>query len=478
MKSEKKVVSRRKFMAESAGATAGLALAAGIGSPAILRGQNLNNTVGVGLIGIGIRGKNLLRSIGFPHPRWLERQAARRPNAPKPRKVEGVRINGVCEVYKSYLRYGIEASGGGAAGYDDYRRMLDDKDIDAVVIATPDHWHAAMAIDASSAGKAVYCEKCMTHNVDETLVMVDTIKRNRTVFQIGHQNRQSLTYRYAREKIIDTGMLGKINLVQTFTNRSDPNGAWIYPIPDDAGPKTVDWQKWLGKAPKRAYDNVRVFRWRCYWDYGTGLAGDLLTHEFDAVNMMLDLGIPDSAVATGGIYLWKENREVPDVFQVAFEYPERGLTVTYAATLGSSFRRGRTIMGMDATLDFSDGINVYPDRNSKTFQNHITETRRKFREMEKRTKSINEALEAVTSATERWTLDKGLMFTYSPEGQVVDATHLHFRNFIEAVRAGDPGLCLGDIETGYHEAIAAHMATASYKRGRQVHWDPERRRII
>ena len=98
--------------------------------------------------------------------------------------------------------------------------------------------------------------------------------------------------------------------------------------------------------------------------------------------------------------------------------------------------------------------------------------------MEKRTKSINEALEAVTSATERWTLDKGLMFTYSPEGQVVDTTHLHFRNFIEAVRADDPGVCLGDIETGYHEAIAAHMATASYKRGRQVHWDPERRRII
>ncbi len=159
-----------------------------------------------------------------------------------------------------------------------------------------------MAIDAANAGKHIYLEKCMTRTIGEAISLRDAVKNNNVVFQLGHQGRQRDLNLKAKE-LIDKGTLGKITLIETTTNRNDPFAAWVWPIHEKASRDTIDWDQFQGPAPENVpYSAERFFRWRCYWAYGTGMCGDLLTHEYDAVNSILNLGIPQSAAASGGIY--------------------------------------------------------------------------------------------------------------------------------------------------------------------------------
>ena len=195
-------------------------------------------------------------------------------------------------------------------------------DIDAVIIAAPDHWHGPMTIEAAKHGKHVYCEKPMTWTVPETYEVVKAVKENNIIFQLGHQGRQTESYVKAKEAI-DKNILGKISLIEVTTNRNSPDGAWVYDIHPDASEKNIDWKQFIGQAPWHEFSLERFFRWRCWWDYSTGLSGDLLTHEYDAMNQILGLGIPDSATSSGGIYFYKDGRTVPDVLHTIFEFSEK-----------------------------------------------------------------------------------------------------------------------------------------------------------
>jgi predicted dehydrogenase len=353
--------------------------------------------------------------------------------------------------------------------------MLESRDIDAVLIATPDHWHAQMTIDAVQAGKHVYCEKALTRTAEETFRVVRAVKNSDVVFQLGHQNRQLESYQKAKE-IVQKGVLGKITLVETTTNRNDPIGAWVYGIHPDASPETIDWEQFQEPAPNKVpFSKERFFRWRCWFDYGTGLSGDLFSHEYDAVNQILDLGIPKSAMASGGIYFFKDGRDVPDVFQVVFEYPDRDLTLIYSATLASDRARGKVLMGHDAAMEVGSGIRVIVDTGSTRFKDLLEE-----RVVDNELPILSyrpgyKGVDAITSPTEEYFASRGLLFTYKA-GRRVSTLHLHAAEWLDCIRTGKAPSC--GIDRGFEESITCHMATESYLRGRKVEWDPIRQKIV
>ncbi len=478
--------SRRIFLKNTAKGTAGLVLGSSISTFAarkkFSRKNSPNDTIGIGIIGPGGRGRGLLASIGFVHPdakKRRSRSVETRSGVSEEFELPNLELRGACDVYEGNLNKTMEiakASGSRATAYKDYRKLLENKDIDVVIIATPDHWHAPVTIDAANAGKDIYVEKCMTHNIPETKNLVKAVKVNKRILQLGHQGRQSEIYKRAKE-LVEQGTLGNITLVQTFTNRNTPNGAWVYNIPDDASTKTVDWGRYLGNAPWREFDPRRVFRWRLFWDYGTGLAGDLMTHEWDGVDHILNVGIPHSVVSSGGIYYYKDGRDVPDVWQVTMEYPERDLTVTYNATLANSHRRGQLYMGSDATMNMTGGLNVYVDKNSKRYADKIRNGELKLlNPMLAFQAESGRKIEEITSATEKWTIDKGLLYTFTSEGRMVNTTMLHLKEFLDCVRSRAKTSCNEDV--GFNEAITAHMATQSYLQGRKITWNPKRKDIV
>src|SRR5690606_28359659 len=370
--------------------------------------------------------------------------------------------------------------------YRTYEELIASPDIDAVVIATPDHWHAPMAIAAARAGKHVYVEKPMTHMLSETYELYNTIKETGIVFQVGHQHRQTQSFLTAIDAI-NKGVLGHISLIQTNTNRNDDNGAWQYDIHENANPQTVDWNQFLGNAPEIPWNPERFFRWRKWWEYGTGLSGDLLTHDFDRINCLLKMGIPKAVVATGGIYTHNDGREVPDVFQVVMEYPdffmgssqekgkERGMTFMYSATLGNQYDRGTILMGHDGTMELGNSMIIYADprstRYADWFKNRLVSEDVPLYSYDPRAKG----LDGVTSATARYFADKGLLLTYR-DGRRVDSTHLHIREWLSCIRNGGKPSC--GIDEGFQEAIAAHMGTLSLKTGQRVEWDADNRSIV
>jgi predicted dehydrogenase len=362
-----------------------------------------------------------------------------------------------------------------ATRYRSYTDMLESGEVDAVIIATPDHWHSQMTIDAASAGVHVYCEKCMTRTEDEAHAMHRAVQNSDIVFQLGHQNRQSESHIKARE-IIAANILGPITLVETTTNRNSPWGAWVWDIHEKGNPQTIDWAQFEGPAPHKVpFSLERFFRWRCWYDYGTGLSGDLLSHEYDAVNQILDVGIPKSAVASGGIYYFKDGRDVPDVFQAVYEYPERDLTVVYSATLANSKNRGLTFMGHDASMQVGGSLTVSADgastRYEQKIENGVIDPSRPMFTYRPGFKGID----AVTSATENYFASRGLLFTYRG-GRRVSAYHLLIKEWLDVIRNGGQTSC--NIDRGFEEAITCHMATRSYLEGRKVEWDPVRRRIV
>ena len=352
--------------------------------------------------------------------------------------------------------------------------MLSSKTVDAVIIATPDHLHAPITIAAANAGIHVYVEKCMTRTLVETYQVNEAVRKSGIVFQLGHQGRQTESYLKAKE-IIDKEILGKISLIEDITNRNDPNGAWQYEIDKEASQETIDWALFTGDGPPRPFSLERFFRWRCWWDYGTGLSGDLLTHEYDAINQIMELGIPESAVASGGVYFYKDGREVPDVWQVALEYPKRDLTMLYSATLSSERNRGKVIMGHDASLEIGENLNVFADPASTRYREKIDAGIIDpqipiFSYIPGRKK-----MDAVTTATEAYFAGRGLLYTYV-NGKRVDTTYLHIKEWIDCIRTKQQPSC--NIEQGFQEAITAHMATMAYREGIKVYWDADKKEVV
>jgi predicted dehydrogenase len=378
-------------------------------SPYLIEPQPAGEKIRLGIIGFGVRGALLLQALGFATPAYiagLKEQAKK--NNQNTRYQDfldqdnlNIEINGVCDIFEVYS---LDAAKAGAninredkeeklgkipTIYKHYKQLLAADNIDAVIIATPDHWHGTMVIDAVKAGKHVYVEKPLSWTVPETYRVKEVVKNSNIVFQLGHQGRQ-IEINHRAKEIIEKGLIGKVTLIEVSTNRNHPRGAWVYPIHPDANPKTVDWKqfegdpdrvkeymdymttaglaKYIGPDSRDKFSLERFFRWRCWWDYSTGLSGDLLTHEYDAMNHVLNLGIPSSATSSGGVYYYNDGRTVPDVLQTSFEFADRKMALLYSATLASQFKRSCKIMGTEATIELGKTLDVIVDGRSKQYK--------------------------------------------------------------------------------------------------------------
>ena len=233
----------------------------------------------------------------------------------------GAKLVAVADVYDGRQERSKEIWGACVFTTRDYREVLARKDVDAVIIGTPDHWHRQISIDAMNAGKDVYCEKPMVQRIDDGKDVIETARRTGRIFQVGSQRVSSIIYQKAKD-LMAAGAIGELNTVEAWWDRNDAIGAWQYSIPPDASTATIDWDKFLGRAPKVAFDPLRIFRWRNYRDYGTGVAGDLFVHLFSGLHFITGAIGPERVYATGGLRFWKDGRDVPEVMFGLYDYPK------------------------------------------------------------------------------------------------------------------------------------------------------------
>ncbi|MFK5974062.1 MAG: Gfo/Idh/MocA family oxidoreductase [Flavobacteriaceae bacterium] len=454
-------------------------------------------SIRIGIVGFGIRGEQLCRSMGFATKQWLVDMKNAVDENPKHTALKdflaqeqlNVKLVGVCDAFDVRAEKVIDSFSTPESKlkrYKTHQEMIRSGLVDAIIIATPDHWHAPMAIDALENNINVYVEKPMTHTVTETYDLREAARKSNAVLQVGHQHRQTLSFQTAQD-IIEKGVVGHISLVQTNTNRNDDNGAWNYDIHEKANPQTIDWNMFLGSAPKIPFNKNHFFRWRKWWAYGSGLSGDLLTHDYDRLNCVLNMGIPNSIMASGGIYTHHDGRDVPDVLQVNMEFPnfstgssrskgvEKGMTFVYSATLGNGFNRPTLLMGHDATMELGNKLTIWPDSRSTRYADMIEAEKMNAKTPIYQYNPGANIADGVSSATSKYFADKGLMWTYI-NGQRVDSTMLHLREWLNGIRNGGKVSC--GINEGFEEAISAHMTGLSYKLGRKIAWDASKQKIV
>lgn len=446
----------------------------------------------IGMIGFGNRAQALASGLGFIDISVAERQkGSKRLEDWMAQADLNVDLVGICDVFDLHAQNGLDVAKNGLrvngkAGadytvkrYPNYMEMLADDSIDAVIVATPDHHHARITTDAVKAGKHVYCEKSIALTEDELHEVYNAVKNSDRVFQLGHQVTQNVIFQQAKE-IIEKDILGKITLIETTTNRNSASGAWIRHL--DANGKlkpgsleTIDWDQWLGNRPKVPFSVERYYNWTQYFDYDTGMLGQLFSHEYDAVNQLLNIGIPHSAVSSGGIYFWKDNRDMPDLLQSVWEYPDKDLTLMYSASLASARQRGRVFMGHDASMELGSSAEITVDYDSTKYKQQIEDGIIDTRGPVLTVAPGSGAIDAVTSATEKYYSSRGLTSTVV-NGRSVDVTHLHIKNWIDCIRNGETPAC--DIEKAYVEGVTILMAHKSYVEKRRVEWDPVARKIV
>lgn len=455
-----------------------------------------SDTIRLGLIGTGSRSKyGHLRALGFGTADWL---AERRKN-PNDRRLQSfmncenlnIEITGICDVFDLHAEQALEIIRTGITPWGEtertyttkrfrtYHELLESKEIDAVVIATPDFHHTQMTIDAIRSGKHVYCEKSLTRTEDEVYRVFNAVKNSDQIFQLGHQNRQNESFKKARD-LVAADVLGKVTLVETTTNRNTSSGAWVRHLdsrgkPKPGSPESIDWQQWLGSRPRVPFSIDRFYNWTKWFDYATGLTGQLFSHEYDAVNQVLGIGIPHAVVASGGIYFHKDNREIPDIFHIVAEYPNHDLTLLYSASLASSNSRGRRFLGHDATMDLGSTLSISIDRNSTRYHNKLAEGLLQSGKPIYKYPQLGTEIDAVSSASEKYFAQRGLVYTQK-QGKAVDVTHLHFREWLDSIRANKQPSC--NIDIAFEENVTLQMANKSYLEKRRVVWDPVQKKIV
>lgn len=369
-------------------------------------------------------------------------------------KVPGVELVAVADIYDGRFRECHEKFGKDVQTTRDYREILDRPDVDAVIIASPDHWHSRMTIDALEKGKDVYCEKPMMHSVEEGLAMKEAQKKTGRILQVGSQCVSSIVYAKARE-LFASGAIGQVNLIEGWTNRNSVMGALHWPIPKDATPETVDWDRFLGSAPKRPFEPARLFRWRLYNDYGTGITGDLFVHLFSGMHLVTGALGPSRVFCSGGLRYWKDGREIPDVMVAVFDYPARGDVPAFNLTLKVNFvdggitnewgESGFRFVGNEGLMELGGG--------------GVTVARRP-----------PIAADWDAEPGPRTSLAEATRHQYkAPDGY--DDRLDHLRGFFASVRSRKP--VVEDGLFGLRAAAPALLCNQSYDLGRPVRWDPE-----
>lgn len=392
-------------------------------------------------IGTGTRGCDLLRAS---------------------RQVPTAECVAVSDLYTSRFDAACEALGQNVPAMREYRELLDRKDIDAVIVAVPDHQHRRVVVDACAAGKDVYCEKPMSHTVEDGFSIVEAVQQHQRILQVGSQRVSSIVYAKARE-IYNSGALGELTLVEGTIGRNSASGAWIYPIPPDASEQTIDWSTFLIDAPKRPFDAARFFRWRCFSDYGEGAAGDLFVHQLSGIHFVTGTGdAPQRAESTGGIFRWKDGRDFPDLLDTIYDYPNFRLMLR--CNLSNDESEITRFYGTKGTMELNDEMLTFVPQDTRpqpeSYSLHGWPQRLKAEYLQQWHAEHPDPAPLTTAAVE------GETYT-APKGY--DETVDHQANFFEAVRSRKP--VVENEHFGNATAIACHMSNAAYFNGGAVRWD-------
>jgi predicted dehydrogenase len=433
-------MNRREFMTSTLMAGVGASMA----RPGFAGQTSAANRTTVGLIGSGARGQELLQSAA---------------------KLPGIEFVAVSDAYQGRMARARARTNGRAATVADYRQILDNKDVDAVIIATPDHWHKAMTIEALRAGKDVYVEKPLTYSIDEGQQIVDAVRKSGRILQVGSQVISSATVAKAKD-MIRAGRLGQITLVRASYNRNTAEGAWIYPIPPDASERTVNWDHFLGPAPKRPFSLERFFRWRCYWDYSGGIATDLFVHLVTTIHYLLDAKMPRHIIASGELYRWKDSREVPDTVNAILLYPE-GFTVNLSSTFNNTSESGYEIFGTDASIAISGGTMTFSPESALENNRWVVESWPE--ELEKAYYADPKVQAREVPATWKPEVHENRE-TWNERGQ--DAMSVHLARFFDAIRSRTAPI--EDAGFGHRAAAVAHLINQSIREKKPLEWDFER----
>jgi predicted dehydrogenase len=426
--------SRREFLVAAAGASVAL--------PRLSRRAGAATTpeqVRVGLIGVGIRGYELHRDI------------LRSAHA---------RVCGIVELSDHYIdRIRPELADPATPIHRDYRAVLDDKSIDAVVIATPDHWHAQMAMEALDAGKDVYVEKPLAYSFAEALMVRNKARSTGRVTQVGYQRRSMPHLRKVKE-LLQSGVLGEITHVQLWSSRNRATAPWrtyndynTGGLPSKSGLEHVDWDRFQANRPPRPYDPRRFFHWQCYEEYSTGIFGILMSHYLDAANLLLDLEIPATCAASGGIFKYDDDRTVPDTCSALFTYPARRISISFVGMSSNSFfDQEAEFRGAQGTLVLrTSGAQVYAEGTNALFEEFVPpDQAAEYRDL--RARPVHEV---------------------RPLGG--SSTLAHLEDFFINVK--QRGRCHCPIEEAFKAMVGVAMAIESYKAQRTMHWDAEQSQI-
>ncbi len=434
--------SRRTFLKQAAGAAPIVYQLAQTG-PRLKGATGPNDQIGLGYIGVGIRGTILLNSF---------------------KDIPGTRQVIAADVYDGHLERFKEITTSDTPATRDYEKVIHNKDVDAVVIATPDHWHLKMTTEALAAGKHVYIEKPMTWGLDEGPKIIAAEKKAGKVLQVG-SGAQSSTLTAKAKELIKEGAIGKVNMIRMSNNRNSASGAWVYPIAPDASPQTIDWERFLGPAPKRDYDPAVFFRWRCWWDYSGGVATDLFVHLLTQMHEFMDVTAPRSVVSQGGLYQWKDGRTVPDVMNSIFEY-EEGFVADMYVNLCSAYSPHRTIIqGTKGSLEMGARreLILHPDPPEMKADPYATDSWPEAMQQEHfAAAGYKPGQRRDRPADKTVTVDRGLS---------------HTEHFIQSIREGKPSV--QDATKGHYAAAAAHLANKAYRDGNaRVSWDFRTNKIV
>jgi predicted dehydrogenase len=443
------LLNRRGFLKAASAASAGTWLSGAVhaltpASEAPARALSPNDQIQIALIGAGGQGQY---DTGIA----LE--------------VPGIKLVAVADCYSGRLEHAKELWGNDVQTTRDYHEILARTDVDAVLVATPDHWHKQAAVDAMKAGKDVYCEKPMIHLYSDGPEIIEVARSTGRVIEIGSQRVSSIIYAKAKE-LVQSGAIGRLNLITAYWDRNSALGAWDYSIPLDASPETCDWPRFLGTAPRIPFSPEQFFQWRKWQAYGSGVAGDLFVHLFSGAHFITGSHGPTRGMATGGLRYWNDGRDVPDVMLGLFDYPE-GFNLSLRVNLvdGGWESEGLVFTGSEGTMEISGNsvsINRVPRQKEPGYTvGTFTEAMQQ--------KMIDDYQKKYPSTHPEGEPRVG--YEKYQAGANYSDSYDHLRNFFAAVRSRQP--VVEDAVFGFRAAGAALLSNLSMERGAVVGWDPE-----
>jgi predicted dehydrogenase len=346
-----------------------------------------------------------------------------------------------------------------------YQELLDAKDIDAIIVAVPDHWHKQVVVDAVGAGKDVYCEKPMIHLYADGPEMIETARSTNRIIQIGSQRVSSIIYAKAKQ-LLASGAIGPLNMVSAHWDRNSSMGAWNYTVPLDASTETCDWPRFLGTAPKIPFNAEHFFQWRKWKAYGSGVAGDLFVHLFSGTHFITGTNGPTRALATAGLRFWKDGRDAPDVMLGLFDYREGfNLSLRVNFVDGGEESEGLIFTGAEGTMEIAGNtvslsrtpLEKEPGLTVGTFTEAM---QKRIRESYREKYPVSHPSGPPSAGYEKYVAPEGYRDSYD-----------HFKNFFAAVRSRQP--VVEDAVFGFRAAGAALLSNLSLDRGAAVKWDPD-----